>query len=306
MKCIKRCLVLLLALCTLCPVGCGVDHAPRSAVAVEDCGPLLCDGAGVTITNDNKIEEYRSRYGLGTCHTLSGEQTVVLFFVDDAESYWTEAEVRDFTELRVIPALEFLSEQAAIWGIELSFTVKRYSTPLSEGLSLLYDGEVIQDFNRYGSTKDLPEQCAAIFGFENEIDFLAALTEEHGNENLIPLMLLSKDGTAIARPQLSEQIVDHMEHAILFTDRLTERENSWRYSRSRIATIAHEILHLFGAEDYYLTEGRLSLAERYYPDDIMLLDTYDVSVLKIREMTAYAIGWSEEVPELCYEAEWYE
>ena len=306
MRLIKIISALLLTLILLCFVGCGGEEEPESSVRVEDCGPLSCYGEGVTLINDNKIEAYRSRYGLGTCHTLEGDQTVVLFFIDDEESYWTEAEVRDFTALRVIPALEFLCEEAATWGIELSFTVKRYSTPLSDGLSLRYDGEVIQDFNRHGSTKDLPKQCAAVFGFENEIDFLAALTEEHKNENIIPLMLLSKDGTAISRPQLSEQIVDHMEHAILFTDRLSERENNWRYSRSRIATIAHEILHLFGAEDYYLTDGRLTLAEEHYPDDIMLLDTYDISALRVREMTAYAVGWIREPPALCFEAKWYE
>lgn len=275
----------------------------ESAFEVQDCAAPLTDGKSTVLENDNQIEEYRTRYGLGTCHSFEGKQTVVLFFMDDDESAWNKDEVIEFTEKRVFPALSFLQEQAERWGVNLSFEVKRYSSALSEGLDMIYRGTVIKDLSISGSTKDLPEQAAAILGFDSGLELLTALMEEYGTDKLIPLMLIDKNGTSYARTQLSEQIVDHMEHAVLFTDPLGYEAGNWLWSGS--ATIAHEILHLFGAEDYYKPYDRLVLAEKYYINDIMLLDSYRLSRLDIGTYTGYCIGWTDQIPEICYNEKWY-
>ena len=277
----------------------------NSAYEVEDCVLPTKDGQHIVLENDHTIESYRAHYGLGTCYSLRGNQTVVLFFMDDDESSWSADEIVAFTNERILPALEFLQNQAERWEVELSFTVKRYSTPLSDGLDMVYTGSVIKDLSISGSTKDLPQQVAAIFGFDTELALLAALMEEYETDSVIPLMFINKNGTAYARNQLSEQIVDHMEHAVIFADPLQAPIGSWRYMDRRSATTAHEILYLFGAEDYYLDADRMQLAEKYYIRDVMLLDSFRLSQLNIDKATAYYIGWTDEIPEVCYDENWY-
>ena len=75
--------------------------------------------------------------------------------------------------------------------------------------------------------------------------------------------------------------------------------------RNGSATITHEILHLFGAEDYYKPYDRLVLAEKYYINDIMLLDSYRLSRLDIGTYIGYCIGWTDQIPEICYNEKWY-
>ena len=273
---------------------------------VEDCTGLTKTGRSVTLVNNRLMEDTRPRYGLGTCHTLSGEQTVVLFFMDDDESRWTKEDVIDFTDQKILPALDFLEKQAQSWGVELDFTVKRYSTALSGGLQMTYGGSVIKDLNVSGSTKDLPAQIAALMGCDRDDALLRALMEEFETESVIPLMLLNKDGVAYARAQLSPGLGGHVEHAVVFADHLGHPAGSWRRMSRREATVAHEILHLFGAEDYYLDEGRIRLAEKYYPNDIMLLDTFRLSRLTVDAYTGYCVGWTDEVPAICSEEAWYE
>ena len=304
-QCLTVFLVLLIFLngCANSNIRLEKSRYPEDAFEVQDCTAPLKDGKSTVLENDNRIEAYRSRYGLGTCHSFEGKQTVILFFMDDDESAWDEEEVAGFTEKRIFPALALLQEQSESWGVDLSFEVKRYSTALSEGLDMTYKGTVIKDLTVSGSTKDLPEQVAAILGFASGLELLAALMEEYGTDKIIPLMLIDKDGTSYARTQLSEQIVDHMEHAVVFTDPLGYQSGSWLWSGS--ATVAHEILHLFGAEDYYKPYDRLVLAEKYYINDIMLLDSYRLSRLDIGAYTGYCIGWTDQIPEICYDKRWY-
>lgn len=275
-----------------------------SAIQVEDCTELTTDGVYEPFEYKYASDSYRLAFGIGTCYNFSGKQTVVLFFVDDDESSWSKEDVLKFTNSKVLPSLDFLEKQAKEWGVELSFEVKRFSTPLSDGTKFVYEGCVNKNLDATGSTKDLPEQMSKILGYKNEIEFFNVMMDEYQSNSVIPIMLLNKDGTAYARKQLVGGDMGHIEHAVVFADGLGDINGSWRYVAHREATIAHEILHLFGAEDYYINPKRLELAEEHYIDDIMLLDTYDISRLKVGEMTAYYVGWTDEAPNIRYYDNW--
>ena len=70
------------------------------------------------------------------------------------------------------------------------------------------------------------------------------------------------------------------------------------------ASIAHELCHLFGAEDLYATfiqtEENEARARELFPDDIMLKVSYDISTLKIDRLTAWLVGLTDE------KEDWYE
>ena len=65
------------------------------------------------------------------------------------------------------------------------------------------------------------------------------------------------------------------------------------------ATIAHEMLHPFGADDLYFPydtdTARAELAKEYFPDDIMLRVDPLLSTLTIGAYTAYKVGWTDSL-----------
>ena len=66
------------------------------------------------------------------------------------------------------------------------------------------------------------------------------------------------------------------------------------------ACIAHEILHLFGAWDFYnsfhTTKAHEDRARRDYPNSVMLRTSYNIYELNIDPVTAWRIGWTETEP----------
>ena len=84
------------------------------------------------------------------------------------------------------------------------------------------------------------------------------------------------------------------EHCIVFSRDLNSAQNGpdgWQ-----AAVIAHELLHLYGAEDFYVSSSRKILAKIYYPNDIMLSASYDIDTNTIDSATAFYIGWLDIVP----------
>jgi len=282
---------------------------PTSKISVEDASFLSvpADFSGKDFTEKHRGEgsALRSRFDLGTSRQLSGECTVVLFFISDDESRWEKDAVLSFTERIVIPALSYLENEAQKFGLSLSFSVKRYAAGLSPQIDPVYHGTVNRDLRLSGSTKDIPRQMASLLGYGDEMELRRAMIRQwNANESIFPIMLLNKSGTAYARPQISGEVVDHWEHVVLFADGLQDPEGLWKIHSDRSAATAHEILHLFGAEDFYVPEERLLWAEKHYREDIMLLDSYRIEKLSVGKVTAYQLGWIDQPPEEMNEIPW--
>ncbi len=254
------------------------------------------------------VDEYRKKYNIGCNRILGGIITVNCFYVDDDESRWSLNEINDFEENQVAPALKFLEAQAKKWNVNLELKIQRYHTDLTE-YSTKYNGIVNKNLDDGGSTKDVFNQMAVNMGYESDSDMVIKQQGENLYDTDIYLMLLNKNGVSFARNITSDVVSSNYgyalaEHTIIFSRDL---ENSiyGTFFEGRSATIAHEILHLFGAEDYYIEEKRLALANKYYYNDIMVLNTRNMSKLEVSDITAFSVGWSREIPEVCYMEDWW-
>lgn len=249
--------------------------------------------------------EYRPAYDLGTCRNLKGNPLVVLLFLDDDESHWTAREIKQITDDDITKGLQFIENEAERRGTELDFSVISYSTPFS-GYTLRYEGSVIRDLTVSGSSKDVLEQAAHDLGFSSNWAMYSKFKTDHNKQgntdnDVIFLTFLNKRGRSYTRNTIkSTDEHYYTEHCVIFSKRLTLFE----YNRVD-HTVAHELMHLFGAEDFY-HDYRISLAEKYYPKDIMLTYSQDFHKSEISDLTAYSVGWIDIAPELCYNKEWWE
>ena len=241
---------------------------------------------------DKGEESFRPAYGRGICQEFMGESLVVLLFMDDDESSWSEQEIDSYTSNSVLPALGFLKREAGRWNVELDFQLESYSSATTD-YTLQYFG-VIPTRVSDDEDRDTLEQAAGDLGFASPWVLYSYMQSQYPSKNIIFITLFNKYGRSYTMQYARKSLTRSVEYCVIF-------------AKTRPAsTLAHEITHLFGAEDLYAENSSASteeIAKREYPNDIM--HTYlALEENCIDAYTAYAMGWTDEIPDVCYLDEW--
>lgn len=257
-----------------------------------------------TTTQPPVAESYRAWYDLGNCGTLTRNPTLVVLFVDDAESTWNEPLMQHFQNVQIAKAVEWLEQQAAKYGVPLDIQTKFYHGTLENGGRVYYPATVA-----HGPDEDDYDLLESVVGNMNEgtgDQFFAKLRRDNGGEDVMFLCMVNKDGLSYARghadpySQILEYAVVYARHTdVPPTDALHQK------THNRASVIAHELLHLFGAEEMYEPNGRNEVAKEKYLKDVMLWTESFIARNEITEFTAYCIGWTDTIPAVCYDPNWW-
>ena len=131
------------------------------------------------------------------------------------------------------------------------------------------------DFARYAVSK---------LGFDTPSQFLKKMKQEEQADNAMLFLHLNKQARSFALPCTYRWCEE--EYTFILEPIKDPRWQSLHY------TIAHEGLHLFGADDLYNIEN----AKSYATNDIMHYASRYLEDSEIDSLTAYAIGWSDFKP----------
>lgn len=93
---------------------------------------------------------------------------------------------------------------------------------------------------------------------------------------------MNKYGRSFARSSTKPLTVMNDEFACVFN------------TENNVGVLAHEVLHLFGAKDFYYTEEIMMLTDDYLGESIMKSGSAESPV---DALTAYVIGWTDELGE---------
>lgn len=298
--CVKNAPAALLLCLTLLFCGCApVIYGKTDTSAPSEEGGTRDNTEAQEKTDGESVpvNDMREDYDLGTCKDLSGNVSVILFYIDDFESAWTDEEISRFTEYEVEPGLLFLEQEAKKYGIELDLTVKKsYS-------SIFYDDEVITSIANTGlASADVLWHAAVQSGYSSSTKMIEALRKKYKTEEIVCITVFNKGGTSYALNPKRGTDTKIDEHCIVFARELNTANNGPEGSQA--AVVAHEMLHLYGAEDLYASTSRKSLARRYFPNDIMLSAAYDIGTNTVDAATAFYIGWTDTVPEVFWQNGW--
>ena len=224
----------------------------------------------------------------GSAETLEGSTYVLTVFTGNQ---WEETDVAFFNNIRN-EALEWLSKEALRYGKELTFTNGSF------GISDPVEFDIESGTGSGKESVDIIWKVMKEIGYSSPLVFEEWAKEKTGCKNCIVLVVANKTGRSysIGYNELYNKEKFFLEGAVFFT----------KYQDGRhicAASIAHEICHLFGAEDLYETfrqtkENEL-IAREKYPNDIMLRTSFTIEELTIDEMTAWFIGLSDK------EESWY-
>ena len=248
----------------------------------------------------------RSRYDVGSCRQLEGSPYVLFLFLDDDVSSWSEEGVLSYLDRLCMPALEYMEDYAHHYGAQLDFRYGYYATYGHPDRPVKYNG-VIDTFNEGTTSKDILDQAARALGFDSKEHMHERLMDYSGQDQIAYVVMLNKGGRSYshcyargASRAADSGAKDYMlEYSVIYTG-FTDTSYD-----SASDTVCHEMLHLFGAEDYYYPESRENLARQVYPKDIMLCAMSDLQYFELGEFTAHCIGWVDEAPEICSNPGWW-
>ena len=222
----------------------------------------------------------------GSAKVLDGKIFVLTCYV--SETGWIDSQVEEYNSL-LLEAEEWLVKQAKADGKEVSFV------NATAGLDkpLLFD-EIVSGNGVGDEPVDLVSKVMKKMGYNNGIEYIEWLNDTIDCDEGLVLIVANKPGRgySMAYKDTYDPWMYYLEGTMLYT--------SYEEGVPDCAAgIAHEMCHLFGAEDLYATfvqtaenEAR---ARELFPDDIMLRVSYDINELKIDKLTAWLIGLTDEM-----------
>ena len=227
---------------------------------------------------------------------------MLVIFVDDDESKWNQNEINKYWQDQIVLTKKFFENQAKKYNINLNIDYGYYCT--NQQFKIKYDGIIVKDLMKEKVSKDIFNQVIKCLGFKSKTAFHEYIKTYSNKEQIIYIFAINKDGRSYAMPDFCANEDDHLEYCVTFPRYLGRNENEYNGS------LVHEILHLFGAEDYYDPYNkypkRKELAKILCQKDFMLVVYNDINANEINRYTAYSIGWLDELPIEYDNKNWWE
>ena len=230
-------------------------------------------------TEERPRSFYTVMRNFGPAKHLTGKTVVVYLFIETDQSQWSSLDRQ-----QAISTLEFAqrwyTKQAKNYQVaEPTFVNRIFHIEGDPMMSRFHSTLSIQspsdDFARYAVSK---------LGFDTPSQFLKKVKQEEQADNAMLFLHLNKQARSFAWPCTYRWCEE--EYTFILEPIKDPRWQSLHY------TIAHEGLHLFGADDLYNIDN----AKTYSPNDIMHYASRYLEDSEIDSLTAYAIGWSDFKP----------
>jgi len=196
---------------------------------------------------------------LGSCRELTGDVAIQVVFVDGDEGAWDEKSMAEYQK-----AMDQAYDQLTRWG-------RDYGQEVRISLRYAHTAESMD--------LDFLDSDAWADHVLNNADLPARGDDSVYMQECMPIIfLLNEGGRAYACANASETYNDYL---ICFNN-------------STVSSFSHELLHLYGAVDYYYPLAYQEAAQKYFPQSIMFTTEEHK---EFDGLTAYIIGWTDTLDE---------
>lgn len=200
----------------------------------------------------------------GSCGKLIGKIMLLSLYINDINSFWTSEALENQRQIKR-DTMNRLEREAKNVGVYLEFI----------------DGEQYlgTQIDVVLNQKQFVESVPSVFGFSTLSQLESGLKAQYGVQQIIFAFLINKQGrsfafqdSTISNPSNRQYLSDTTEFLYVFGDQ---------------TNLMHELLHLFGAVDFYYPKCVSDLIKKYYPNSVMYKTGKEVD-----DITMYLIGWT--------------
>jgi len=232
-----------------------------------------------------------------SCPPLLGRVVIASLFLGRDGRTWSESELADALEA-VFRAAAWVEREAQRYGarvnLELAdvYFVADDDEPDGVALGLALQGEGLGLFEEDATPKALlrATRAAAGFGFRDAVELFRTVADRVNADTTVWLLHPRESGRSFAIPH-EVRAPGGLSLAVCYPDFASFPEPLIGPAYADAVTIAHELLHLFGATDKYGRPLKAYAPQTVTAREIMRLSERRLSRLRVDWRTAAEIGW---------------
>jgi len=248
------------------------------------------------ILEESEVErDLRDNYELtrdyGPAKRLTGKTVVAYIFVETSHSNWSALDRQ-----QAISTLEFVqqwyrSEAKRRKVVEPVFVNRSFVVTKDPQLNRWHESleANMVATPSFRSQRPFEAHITRRLGFDTTSRFVDYLKSEESAKNVMVVFHLNKESRSFAEPCYTNWC--NREFTFILQP---VKSLHWDYLHN---TLAHESLHLVGADDLY----NIKSAASYDTNDIMNAGARYLEDSVVGDLTAYAIGWTDLRPETPFE-----
>ena len=243
----------------------------------------------------NKKKPYVDESRDGSASKLKGKVYTLSCFVSGNDDEWSDKEKTKMLDL-LEESQRWIRKQALKYKVTVDFN-ESGNFGLDKDIKFQ---EIVRGTASGNEPVDWVSKVLYKVGYKSTLDLVKWVENNTDAENIQVIIFVKGRGNGYAMASNSRMDKEKyfVEGAVLY-----EKYNDGKELAS--SSIAHEILHLYGAWDFYKafnqTEANEERAKKLYPNSIMLRTSYNIDELNVDEITAWLIGWNNN-PEPWFES----
>ncbi|MBR5715562.1 MAG: hypothetical protein IKX59_03185 [Bacteroidales bacterium] len=240
------------------------------------------------------VVTYKDLIDVGSARHLSGSVCVLYLFVGTETSKWNQDEI-EATAQKLYAAEDWIKAEALRYDKKVEF--RNYSIKRQ-----LIDNNIPENPFQPEAV-GYPKTVLRRFGYNSNRELHDILTRKTGCQQFLVLVFAHTAGRCYASAVNRNMARNGSGRTLPESCMLYQISNDTG-RELQVGRIAHEMLHLFGAWDFYAVNAndkeRSERAAELYPTSIMLRSYGDINQRTIDPLTAWLTGLSRK------EQDWYE
>jgi len=237
----------------------------------------------------NVGDSFANTWNVGSAKKLSGKIYVLEVWLTSPGTAWNKGDMGN-VQYKINNALAWLQRMAARYSVKVEFEQGSY---YGDGGGVVMDN-LPKSYDDCANQPLLLPRALKVIGYADAIQCYNRLKEISGIDNIMVIIIINNDGWSNANQFSTFHATNHFRDYYLESVNLFLTDDGTPTSG---ATIAHEMLHLFGAWDMYEDEAGHDAgkwATFNYPNEIMLQVTSQLDDLTISPLTAWLVGLTSE------------
>ena len=234
------------------------------------------------------IAQSVGKWRAGSARELVGNIYTLVCFVSGPEDKWTRKEKREMMQ-KLDESQRWLTKQAKRYNVQVDFE-ERGQFGLDKDIKLPF---IARGTASGTEPVDWVSKILYTIGYTSTQQFVDWVSKNTKAQNTHVVIFVKGKGNGYAMPSSSEMNRElyFLEGTVLYE----EFPNGYELPAS---AISHEVLHLYGAWDFYKTFRQTAeneaKAKKKFPNSVMLRTSYYIDELEVDEVSAWRVGWNQQ------------